>query len=73
MNLMEAAFILENGSTARFRTLETENENVLILKPSHYLVAASICLEHHGMQTLHALLETGTGPKMIRSDMLLLT
>lgn len=40
------------------------------MESSHYLVSASIGLDHWAMCTLHTVLDTGIGPNPIRSDML---
>lgn len=57
---------------ARTRTplpFETKNGIILTLKSSNYLLSAYVGLEHRGMQTIRAVLDTGAGPNLVRSNM----
>lgn len=63
-------FLLDNGTLAERANTVSEEGLTLALKSSHYLFSASFGLDHRAMRTLHAVLDTGAGPNLIRSDVL---
>lgn len=61
-------FRLDNGTPSE--PIHSISDEILTLafKSSDYLFSASFGLDHRAMRTLHAVLDTGAGPSLIRSN-----
>lgn len=60
--------MLGNGATASRIHSVSDEVFTLAMKSSHYLVSASLRLEHCAICTLHDVLHTGAGSNLIRPD-----
>lgn len=63
-------FLLDNGSPVERLHSISDEGLTLALKSSNYLVPASLGLDHRAMSTVHAVLDTGGGPNLVRLDVL---
>lgn len=63
-------FLFDNGVPAERVNSVSDDSLTLALKSSHYLFSASFGVDNQAMPKLHAILDTGAGPNLIRSDVL---
>lgn len=61
-------FLLDNGAGRIY--YGTEDGLALAMKSSHYLLFASICLDHWAIPTIHEYLDNEAGPNLVLSDVL---